>query len=786
MNRRIILIALFSCAVLASEIAITRIFSVIFWYHYGFLILSTSMLGFGLAGVLMRIFRTSIQRAEPDRLIALGVSTSGLALAVAMGIITHHPLEPLVITENFSEAAKLILASVALVIPFVFMGMTTLYMLQRWPGDVRRLYGANLLGSGLGCLVAIGLLDLGGGLSTFILLSAALPLLGFWYGWPMARKISLASLLLALLLLAALPLQKSVYPLKSPLSKPSAYAGGEENLVYTEWTSLSKVDIIENYIWHNYGVGLWGLSSKYSRPHPERLAVLIDYWAYTTIIKDKPDAGYYDFLDYLPAYLVYTLFDTPSVLIIGSGGGMDIRGALRNRASYVDAVEINPGIFEALHGPLAAYSGNVYTQPNVHGHLAEGRRFVESCNRKYDIVQLSGVDTYSATQAGAFALSENFLYTGEAIQSYFEHLNPEGVLTLTRWYWPSKDGTPRFSMRLFTLAVDALTKLGVKDPAKHILFVRSGEFTVILIKKTPFKVTQLARIDRQVKNKNYAYLYQAGKDIPAAAPYASYLESKDRKSWLDAYEFNVAAPTDDNPFFFEHRKLKNLYKFQPFLTGWGNGLDGQTILAMLLMEMLLASVILLVLSFRFQKGRPQLGGWLYFLAIGLGFMLVEVTFSQRLVLFLGHPAYALSIVMFTVLVFSGLGSLLVERIRSVVSVPTVLLILVGYLLLWAAFGTPFLRALIAWPAVARMAIAVLLIAPAAVLMGVAFPEAVRRLNNGGEQELGMYWAWNGVGSVTASILAVVVAMGVGFQMVLILAAICYAVAALSLRSFGRN
>jgi len=787
MFKRIAILGSFSVALLASEIALTKIFSVIFWYHFGFLILSTSMLGFALAGLFMRIYRERLSQIDPDKFIAYGIAASGFLLVISLSLITNNHFSPLSVSTSLADMLKLVTATLVLLPPFVMMGMVVLYMLQKWDAEVSRLYAANLLGSGLGCLAVLLLMDAVGGLYAYVIVAALMPLIAAFASFSWNKKLSLVFAALAVLIASSLIFNTFIYPLKQPNDKVAAWAN-EKKIVYSDWTSLSKVDIFEAEKFHSTGIGLWGLSPKNDKPLPERLGVVIDYWAYTTIIRHKNLQGYYDWYDYMPMYIAYQLLDKPEALVIGSGGGMDIRGALLNGASKVDAVEINPAIYDAMMNSLDTYSGDIYKLPNVKAHLAEGRRFVESSHKKWDIVQLSGVDTYSATQAGAFALSENFLYTKEALRSYLNHLKENGILTLTRWYIPSKNGLPRFSMRLFTLTIESLADMGYSEPWKHILFMRSGDFTVILIKNEPFNRKQIQFVEGECERRGFMFLYRPDirlSNVPLA--YQSYIDTPDRALWRDKYPFNVDPPTDDSPFFFEHRKMKNIYDRESFVHRLLHGFDGQTILAILLLEMLLVSLTLMVISYKLRSnggGRPL--GWLYFAAIGLGFMMFEVTFTQRLVLFLGNPANALSVVMFSILVFSGLGSMLGNRICAKVPLSVILLLVVVGMILWAAGGGPLLNALIAIPKFLRIITAIILLAPISFLMGMAFPQAVKKLNDSGEHDLGIYWAWNGVASVTASVLAVIIAMGVGFSLVLWLAAVSYLLAAIVAPRLSRN
>jgi spermidine synthase len=775
------LIALFSVLLLASQVSLTRLFSAIFFYHFAFLIISTAFLGFALGGLLIRVLRDRIEAWNPDRSVAVGVAASGVLLVFALYVIAHSPFRPGAAHHDAAELAKLLIAVAAVVLPFTVIGATVLLLLQRWSEDVDRLYGANLLGSGCGCLVAILILNLVGALHAYLALAAAAPLLASWYLFAVDRKLAVRLLALGALLLAAIPFSESILPLTGFYGK-NYTCRSPRVVVFHRWTALSRVDICRDRSIERRNFGLWGLSRRNRAPLPERLGVVIDSWAYTTILKHRKDTDYYEFLDSLPMYLAYEWTDRPQVMIIGSGGGMDIRAALHFGAKEVDAVEINPSIMEALHGELASYAGHIYTQAGVHGHLAEGRSFAQASDKRYDVIQLSGVDTLTTTQAGAFALSESFLYTREAMQTYLGKLTEDGVLTLTRWFHPDRRRMPRLSLRLFTLAVESLSDFGAEDPGSHIMFIESNGFTVILIKRKPITEAEIEAVASKVEAKAYRFLYRPDHRGGDRSVFGRYLRARDRTQWIAAYPYQVKPPTDDSPFFFELRKPLDALTFR-FLA-MEAGLDGQSILTALLFELLAACVVLLVISYRLEGKGSRPMGWLYFFAIGAGFMLVEVTFIQRLVLFLGHPTYALSVVISALLIFSGLGATVSERLDTRISVRLCLASVSVLMLLWALGGTTFVRSLIWLSLPLRVGITVGVLALPAFLMGTAFPGAVRRLNAAGESQLGLYWAWNGVGSVLASVVAVMIAMTWGFSTVMVVAACCYGIAALVLPSLG--
>lgn len=780
---RTFFIFLFSVACLASEIILTRIFSVIFWYHFAFLVLSTSMLGFGIGGFLVRSHGPKLKKYTDGGVLGTGSLVAGLSLFLALILITHSPFhisDPMTSPNTIALGMgfEILAAALLMLIPFIFMGGMIVYMLQREKKQVGLIYGANLGGSAFGCLVALFLMDMAGGVNALVLVASCLVFSGVLISWK-EKKPAVFCAVTGLLIVLSLFFQDRLFPIRSPLGKPAA--GLEETQkVLSEWTSLSRVDIYKEKNWKEQEFGLWGLSPVSRSLLPERLGVLIDYWAYTTILKHSERPGYYDFLQDLPMYAMYRIAPpNPRMMIIGSGGGMDIRAGLHFGASGIDAVEINPAIFKAMTGELESYSGGVYTDPKVRAHLGDGRNVLVSSKDHYDIVQLSGVDTFSATQAGAYALTENYLYTMEAFQEYLERLAPEGLLSLTHWYLPSATGYPRFSLRLFCLAWSALKAQGVEHPEKHLFFFHSKRFAVLFVKKTPLSATEINVLMDLCMEKQYVCLFRPDRVIYSSMTFYSFVKAPDKKAWYDDYPFNVTPPTDNSPFYFENRKFKNILSPGNYIEGYTR-FDGQTILTCLFIELLIAASILLISAIRLERKKKDLGGWMYFFFIGMGFMLVEVSFTQQLVLFLGHPVYALSVVLFSMLLFSGLGSSMAGSVSARFSMPLVVIVLAAFLAFQAFFGIPLIRN---WTDsgsfLTRTTIVLLFLAPVSFLMGTAFPEAAKRLfDTGRDESLGVYWAFNSFASVMGAALAVILAILSGFTVVMICACACYVLAAL--------
>lgn len=787
MNKKILgqicYLGFFSAGVLASEIILTRIFSVVFWYHFGFLVLSTAMLGFGIGGFLVRYHADKLKNQPQKSVLSTGSIASGMALILALLVLTNNPFhvsDPKTSTNTIAlcMGLELLSTSFMLIVPFTIMGAVTLFMLQREKDNVGPVYAANLAGSAMGCLAAIVLMNMGGGIKALVFVASLLVLSGILTSWPELKKTSVLCGILALLIPCTLFFNDSLFPIKSPQGKPATTIEPSQ-MVMTDWTSLARVDIYKEKNWQTNEFGLWGLSPAKRSLLPERLGVLIDYWAYTTILKHSAEPGYYDFLENLPMYGMYRITPlNPEMMIIGSGGGMDIRAGLHFGASHIDAVEINPSIFKVMTDDYADYSGTIYRDPKVTAHLGEGRNVLSSSDKIYDIIQLSGVDTFSATQAGAFALTENYLYTMEAFNTYLNHLKPQGLLSLTHWYLPSTTGYPRFSLRLFCLAYSALKAQGISEPDKHMFFFHSKRFAVLLAKKVPFSQTEIQTLSDLCTEKQYICLFRPDRVIFSSMHFYSFVKSPDKQAWFNGYPFNVSPPTDDSPFYFENRKFGTIFNPGNYIDGYTR-FDGQTILIALFIELLLASSILVIGSFRMEKKNSDIKGWLYFFCIGMGFMLAEVSFAQQLVLFLGHPVYALSVVLFSILLFSGIGSYYAKTLAKRLPVPLILLVVSLIFAVQAFFGIPIIRGLSGMePLLIRIGVAVLFLGPVSFLMGSAFPEAASRLCDSGRTEsLGIYWAFNSFASVLGAVLAIIIAIASGFTAVMLVACLCYILAA---------
>ena len=555
-------------------------------------------------------------------------------------------------------------------------------------------------------------------------------------------------------------------------------------MLFSKWNSFSRIAVYDR------SHGDWSLSAKYTGPLPETRFMDIDSAASTPILRFDGDLSKVQYLRYELTGLAYHFVEGRGqraegkgfkALVIGPGGGRDLLTALVFGAGHVDGVEVNPIITnDVMLREFRDFSGSIYSNPRVSVAVDDGRSFVRRSNERYDVIQASLVDTWAATAAGAYTLTENTLYTREAFEDYLDHLSDRGLLTITRWVF---DG-----LRLVSLAQAACATRGcsVQD---HLAVVQQDRVATLLLKKAPFTAEEVERLRGVSADLGFTVLYAPGQR-DADNDYARLALAQDPKTFYDAYGLDVTPTTDNRPFFFHTTKIKDQFQtaFGRSML-FGNGLSA----LMTLMAISLTFVVLFIVGPLALSG-SELGGshwprWLlYFGMLGAGFMLIEVALLQRFVLLLGHPVYSLTVTLFSLLLGTGAGSLMNQRLSDrhlCRRIGFVLPAIAGVAIL-GIFALPaFIVAAISASHTARIAMAVALVAPAGVLMGMPLPAGIR-LMAATHSEL-VPWAWgiNGAFSVIGATLAVFLAMNWGFSVTLLTGAVTYLLAAVLLHASYR-
>jgi hypothetical protein len=778
-------VACISAALLMTELALTRIFSVTMYYHFAFLAISIALFGLGASGVYVYLARRPLGRVAPARLLAWHalayalVTTLSLALLVRLRVGLNYSLENLLLMLAIYALAAL---------PFFTGGAVVSLAISRLSGRINLVYAADLLGASAGCLLLLPLLDRVGAPGVVLATAALGAVAACVFAPPTLR----ARVLPLAVLLVAAPWAAHASGLVSfDVTATKGHAG--DTVLFSKWNSFSRIAVYDRR--H----GDWSLSATYAGPTPDSRFMDIDSAASTPIVRFSGDLASVAYLKAELTALGYHLAQPGfTALVIGPGGGRDLLSALLFGARRVDGVEINPIIAnEVMRERFLDYSGRLYARPDVRIAVEDGRSFVRRSPEHYDVIQASLVDTWAATAAGAYTLTENSLYTIEAFEDYLDHLSDRGFLTITRW---ALDG-----VRLVSLAQEACARRGC-SATDRLAVVQHEKVATFIFKKSPFTSAEVQTLQKVCDDLQFTVLYAPGLPPPArlaptgagaweAAPdapndYARLILAADRQAFYAAYPLDITPTTDDRPFFFHTTKVKDQVGVAFGKTMlFGNGLSA----LMTLMAISTALVLLFIVGPMALSGRSLLGTewpwWLaYFGLLGAAFMLVEVALLQRFVLLLGHPVYSLTVTLFSLLLGTGTGSYLSRRIDESRVRPRLVTALFGIALLAFAanVGLPLaIRAAVGAPLGARIALAVALLFPAGVLMGIALPAGVRLMARRQAELLPWAWAMNGALSVLGATLAVFIAMNWGFSVTLSTGGVVYAAAAGLVARAGR-
>lgn len=771
-------IGLSSLSALLLELSLTRLFSVVLFYHFAFLAISIALLGLGAGGVFAYVARDRFLKYETRPLMTRLCVLNAVLVPLVLEVVLHVPVSLELTGANFLRLSAMYVASA---VPFFLTGLQFSIVFARLPENISRFYGADLAGGAAACLATVPLLNHLGGPNT--ILFAGVLAAGAALAWalnPEMKKVAGAILVVLLALIAANHSGKLIDVI---------YAKGllrdRSWVEFSRWNAISRVEVDQQ-----------GNSGK---------AVVIDADASTYIMNADPakwqGTVWERNLMSAPPAVANVLRPHGDYAIIGPGGGVDVLRAVANGSPSVTGIEINPIIATTImRQRYADYAYHLYERPNVHIHVRDGRSYLRSTKERFDVVQMTLVDTWASTAAGAFALSENNLYTVEAFREYFDHLRPDGMIAITRWEFRQ----PREALRVVSVAMEALHELGVKNPAANFMVISQGDLNedgipvAVLAKKSAFTPEEEAGVRAHLENHTQlAALYMPS--APGNNPFSRLIASNDPYTFAAHYAYNVT-PVDDNaPFFFFTLKPSELLHHQ----GLDQGIDwkvnvGVAVLGMVLIISIIAVLAFLLFPLAIGTGgsRGQASSLLYFVAIGLAYIIVEIAFIQRFVLFLGHPTYALTVVVFLLLLSSGAGSLISRRwLPRTKSVWWPLLLIMGVILAYVFVLPAILVHLVGLPFALKLLVSAALLVPLGFFMGMPFPTGLRALANRSLQKSAtaassnaVEWAWamNAASSVMGSVLAIVIAIQFGLNVTLACGAVAYGLALLLTQSLHRN
>jgi hypothetical protein len=773
-------VALLSLCVLLLQLTLTRLFSATMYYHFAFLAIALALFGSGAGGVLVFAARRRLLTVPTAHaLVAAALLFSGTTV-LALVVILENPFSP--VDPPGRTLRHLAFVFTAAGLPFLSAGVALALAVARFPRSMSHLYLFDLGGAAAGCLLVIPLLDRLGAVDTVLLVAilawgAAVVLEGTREVGgldPGARRRLVALSLGGLLAIGTFGANRAFALLDVRQPKGLDEAG---NVLFEKWNSFSRVTV-------------WGSLAGPS------LLVLIDADAGTLVLSGGDVPGKSEFLTSRLEGLVYRLKPGARALVIGPGGGADVATARALGAVAVTAVEVNPIIARDVMSrePFRSFAGALYEQPGVRLVVDEARSFIRSDRERYDVIQATMVDTWAATAAGAFALAENNLYTVEAFTDYLGRLAPDGMVSFTRWYLEPPDQV----LRLAAIARAALAERGVGDAARHVLVVR-GPFDVarprapvtLLLKASPFTDAEVETVAAQAAARGFVLLFTPVHRPPGAL--TSLLTAPDPAEVWRALPGDVSPSRDDHPFFFHTVRLRGLTDLRVGRDDeWQKTNLGTLVLIALLGLTVAATAAFIVGPLAFLRAGPARGRaalLLGFVGLGLGYVVVEVVLVQKCILLLGHPVYALSVVLFSLLAWSGLGSLASGRVpedRLPAFLPWCLLGAAALVVVYALGLSPLIRALAGQPRGARILAAALVLAPLGLVLGAPMPTAVRLLARAAPSSIPWAWGVNGAASVLGSVAALVLALGLGFDRALVGGALAYVGARWAFRSLGES
>jgi hypothetical protein len=779
--------------VLMLQIVETRVLSVVSYYHLAFLAISMAM--FGMAAGSLIVYFNPIAFA-PERLLE---NLSWIAAAFAASIVLSTLVA--ISTVLLDPQAGIILSAAlwfkliaALLPPYVFAGMAISLALTRSPWPVGQVYAADLAGAASGCLGSLLLLTLMDAVSAMLMIGA----LGAAAAWLFARGHDATQaravvlprglgllhrpLILAVGLLIAALGNAALHPHGLILSFAKGRLENPQSIDFMRWNSYSRIRVEKTI---NQTPAMWGPSPamQWSTVIDQRF-LNIDGEAGTTMFRFTGNFDGVSFLQFDITNLAYFIRNRGRAAVIGVGGGRDILSAYWFGFRDATGVELNPIFIDLLQHRYRDFN-SLAALPGVKLEVDDARSWFASVGKehKFDLIQMSMIDTWAATGVGAFSLSENGLYTVEGWRHFMSSLAPNGVFTVSRWYSTGNVGE---TGRLLSLAKAALLDMGVDDPSRHLFLAGVSGLSTLIVGRSPLSREDVGRLRAKTERLRYAVLVSP--DTPAGSQVLRRILDAPDLAALAAlsaeFHLDVSPPTDERPFFFNQLRMADAFALMMNTSDLEPGVvSGNLSATLTLLIIVLLSAVLVVLTIiipalpSVRRVSPGLigAGTLYFLLIGLGFMFVEIGLIQRLSLYLGHPVYGLAIGLFGIILSTGIGSLISDRVplvnrRRLFVWCGLLALYLGLLPIWLP---RLVQASEALPIAARCAVALATIAPVGLLMGFGFPTGMRLVNAIDQRPTPWFWAINGAAGVLAASIAVAVSITFSISTCIWLGAACY-------------
>ncbi len=776
----ILSISFLSAAIIAFQLALMQILSIVQWHHFAYMIISVALLGFGAAGTVLSIFRNSllkhIETLLPFLMIATGIT---MALVTGVSQLSFIRFDSYLLFADYSHAGKLLLTYLLFFLPFFLGALAIGLVFVQYVYTIGKIYFANMLGSGAGGIVALvfSWLFFAWQLPAFI---SILPVLAGVMIIPKKKFFIHAGFAVAAITVIA---WKIIQPPQLVLSQfkdiSKTMLLPEAEITLEKTSPYGLVQAVSSPVLR-YAPGL---SLTAQKTASVKAAVFINGdWFGAVTERNKTDTGF--ILDHTTLALPYMMAKRNSVLVLRSATGMDVAHALSKGAGKIVAVEPNAIIVSVLKNEFAVVNDFLFLHSAVTVQNMEPRTFLLTDTSRYDLICLPMTGSFGGS-AGLYALQEQFILTKEAFREMWQKLNDGGVISISSWM----DYPLRNPLKILAALTEVLEEMGIQNTRDHIAAIRSWGTISFVMTKSPLQQSEIQNIRNFCDEMLFDPAILPGLTAAERMQYNQFqdssffsyvdkLFSKKRNEFYAEYEFNIRPATDNKPYFSQFIKWKSMTRLAAI---FGNrSLPffelGYLLVMFTFIQIAVISFVLIILPlFKMGwKGKNRFSVFLYFGGIALGYMFVEMVFIQRFILYFGNPVYSASAVITSLLIFSGIGSYVSgyfqEKRKRMLMILTGI---VGILLLYSFILTPVLQQTVSASLLLKLLIVFLLIAPLAFLMGIPFPAGLSKLSNTNTLQIPWAWGLNGCISVISTTLVTIAAVELGFTAVMLLAALAY-------------
>ncbi|MHC4758515.1 MAG: spermine/spermidine synthase domain-containing protein [Planctomycetota bacterium] len=786
-----VIIFLISAATLGLELVLVRALSIGHWHSFSYLVISTALLGFAAGGTLVTAARKFLSTCCKTATWFFCLCFS-LSVPLVFLLSQKIALDELQLIWDRRQIFYLFGYYLLFFIPFFSGGSLIALNFTVFGSKVHRLYFWNMAGSAAGPAGALALMYILAPQDLLLVMSAV----GFAASIIAAFEISFKRIVFTFV--TAIVCLWVFSPLGIPGLSLDITLAQNKSLVYYQalsdvevadvrYSPLARLDSIKGPTIRYFP----GLSFNYQGELPEQLLIISDTDGITAVnhFEKFEELRCYDFMS---SALAYHLTEEPTVCVIGAGGGSDICQALAGGAKEITAVEMNSQITDLMKNNFDKFSSSLYKRQDVDVITAEGRSFLETTEKRFDVINISMLDSFSASSAGLYALNESHLYTIEAILGAMEKLNDKGILTITRvMKTPARDGP-----KMFATLVEALKRAGIERAEEHLIMIRSWSTVTIAVSREAFTEQQATAARQFARERSFDVVYLPGikpdevnrfhmLEEPVYYQAAQNILSDNRDDFYRDHPYNIRPATDDRPYFFDFFKWKTLgVMIRSMGRQWLLFSEwGYLVLAATLLQAVIASAVLILLPLIFTRDIKTVRGGkaatvFYFLLLGMAYMFLEMGFIQKMTLLIGHPVFGVAVTLSVFLFFSGCGSLLSEHIiksdyRRILTA-VVMIVLLGLALI--AFLHYAFNWLIGFSRTTRIILALVTTAPLAFFMGIPFPSGLKSTHLNRAQLVPWAWGVNGFASVTAAVLGTFAAISAGFTFVGMAALVLYVLA----------